>query len=405
MNDYRALLRAPRFRAFWLALLSANLGSWCVIATLPILVAQRYGAGMVLVLSLGLRIVPKVLLAPLAGGLLRRFGPARVASSAMVAMAVLTALLPWCRNLILLQVVIGTIGTIDLFINPGLLALRGSVTPAGLSMAGNTMFSVADRAAKVAGPALGGLLVLAGFAPAFAIFAAMTALAAIPIARFSASGPTRAEDAATGSLTGFLRIIRGDRQIIGLLVASVTYMVMLGGLRPFLFWANRDWFGASDTAWTGLLVAQGAGALIGAVVTALFVTRFLRGMSAYTLTMLTGIMEGAIHLLLLFAQSSVQAIVILALAGIPEIISTSSWFTAMQERLAPAQQALFFTFAAPMWDLFFALGIASAGLHAQGVLSLSSYWALVSLTATLPLIPLLRRPGGSKSASVRARHL
>ncbi len=397
MNDYRALLRAPRFRAFWLALLAANLGSWCVIATLPILVAERYGAGMVLVLSLGLRIVPKVLLAPLAGGLLRRFGPARVASSAMAAMAVLTAGLPWCDNPILFQATIGAIGTIDLFINPGLLALRGSVTPAGLSMAGNTMFSVADRAAKVAGPALGGVLVLPGFATGFAVFAAMTGLAAIPIARFSVA-PDASDQSQSGSLPGFVRIVRGDRRIVGLLVASVTYMVMLGGLRPFLFWANRDWFGASDTAWTGLLVAQGAGALIGAVVSALFVGRFLRGMSAYTLTMLTGIIEGAIHLLLLFAHSSVQAMAILALAGIPEIISTSAWFTAMQERLAPAQQALFFTFAAPMWDLFFALGIASAGLHARWVLSLSSYWAMVSLIATLPLIPLLGRgPGSSRT--------
>ena len=391
MQDYRALLGAPRFRAFWLALLCNNLGSWCVIATLPILVADRYGAGMVLVLSLGLRIIPKVVLAPLAGGLLRRFGAARLASTAMVAMAVLTALLPWCANLILLQVLIGTIGTLDLFIVPGLLSLRGPVTPSGLEMAGNTMCSVADRAAKVVGPALGGLAVTAGFGPAFAGFALLIALSAVPVSRLSVPVAARPNRTQTGSLTGFLRMIRTDRQVAGLLVCAVTYMVMLGGLRPFLFWANRDWFGASDTAWTGLLVAQGAGALIGALVSAMFVSRMLRLMSAYTLAMATGIMEGAIHLLLLFAQNSTQAIVILALAGIPEIISTAAWFTAMQARLAPAEQALFFTFAAPLWDLFFALGIASAGLHAQGILTLSSYWALVSLTATLPLIPLLIR--------------
>lgn len=392
MKDYGALLRAPGFRGFWLALLAANLGSWCVIATLPVLVAERYGAGMVLVLSLGLRIVPKVLLAPLAGGLLRRFGSARVASTAMLAMAVLTGLLPWCENLILLQALIGAIGTIDLFINPGLLSLRGAVTPAGLSMAGNTMFSVADRAAKVAGPALGGLLVLAGFGPAFAVFAVMTAVAAIPVARLSeaaAEADAPASGAWFSSLLGFVAIIRADRRIVGLLVASVTYMVMLGGLRPFLFWANRDWFGASDAAWTGLLAAQGAGALAGAIVSAVVVSRFLRGMSAYTLTMLTGIMEGAVHLLLLLATTSTQAMAILALAGVPEIISTAAWFTAMQACLLPAQQALFFTFAAPLWDLFFAVGIASAGLHAQGMLSLSGYWAVVSLVATVPLIPLL----------------
>jgi hypothetical protein len=254
-------------------------------------------------------------------------------------------------------------------------------------MASNTMCSVADRAAKVAGPALGGVLAAAGLAPAFAVFAVMIALSAIPIARLPIP-TTEVAVPRTGSLLGFLDMVRKDRQIASLLIVAVTYMVMLGGLRPFLFWANRDWFGASDTAWTGLLVAQGAGALIGAVVSAVFVNRMLTRMTAYTLSLLTGILEGAVHLLLLWAQTSVQAIVILALAGIPEIISASAWFTAMQERLAPQQQALFFTFAAPLWDLFFALGIASAALHAQGLLPLSGYWALVSLTATLPLVPL-----------------
>jgi hypothetical protein len=53
MQDYQALIAAPRFRAFWFALLCNNLASWCVIAAIPILVAERFGAGMVLVLSLG----------------------------------------------------------------------------------------------------------------------------------------------------------------------------------------------------------------------------------------------------------------------------------------------------------------------------------------------------------------
>jgi hypothetical protein len=81
--------------------------------------------------------------------------------------------------------------------------------------------------------------------------------------------------------------------------------------------------------------------------------------------------------------------VILALAGIPEIISTAAWFTTLQQRLPPVRQAGFFTYAAPLWDVCFALGIASAGLHAAGFLSLSAYWVVVSLAATLPLLPLL----------------
>jgi hypothetical protein len=407
MHDYQVLVAAPRFRGFWFALLCNNLGSWCVIATLPILVAERFGAGMVLVLSLGLRILPKVILAPVAGGLLRRLGAARVASTAMLAMAVLTALLPRCSNPVLLQVLIGAIGTLDLFIMPGLFSLRVPVTPPGLEMASNTLCTVADRIAKIAGPAIGGVAVTAGFDAAFGSFAALIALSAIPVARLAVPPNVPAARAQTGSLIagsliGFLRMIRTDRQVAGLVIASVTYMVMFGGLRPFLFWANRDWFGASDAAWTGLLAAQGAGALIGALASAAFASRLLRGVAAYPLTLLTGMMEGSILLLLLVAQTSTQAIVILALAGIPEIISTAAWFTALQSRMVSSQQALFFTFAAPLWDLFFAVGIASAALHAEGMLSLSAYWALMSLTPTLPLVPLLvihlRHSGASRRA-------
>jgi hypothetical protein len=264
-------------------------------------------------------------------------------------------------------------------------------------MAGNTLCSVADRTAKVAGPALGGLAVLAGFGPAFAGFGLLIALAALPVARLPKFAPVAADtprggSADTprgGSLRAFLQTVRTDRVIGGLMIASLTYLVMLGGLRPFLFWANSDWYGASDTAWTGLLAAQGAGALVGAVVSALCVPALLRRMSAYRLSILTGLAEGAMHLLLLVATTSAQAIAILALAGIPEIISTAAWFTAVQARLSASQQGSFYTFTAPLWDLAFAVGIASAALHAQGVLPLSAYWAMVSLTATLPLLPLL----------------
>ena len=84
MHDWKTLLSAPRYRALWLTLICNNLGSWCVIAALPVLVAERFGAGGELVLSLDLRILPKILLAPISGGFLRRFGTVRVAGCALV---------------------------------------------------------------------------------------------------------------------------------------------------------------------------------------------------------------------------------------------------------------------------------------------------------------------------------
>ncbi len=406
MGDWLALLKADRFRGFWLALLCNNLGSWSVTAALPILVAYRFGAGGALVLSLGLRILPKIVLAPVCGVLLRRFGPARVASRAMVAMAVLTAVLPWCEGEVQLQALIAVIGTLDVFIMPGLLSLRGTVTPKGHEMAGNTLCSVADRSAKIVGPTIGGFAILAGFEAAFLGFAAMILLSAIPVSRLPSPPPEEGEAPAgrwqfLGLAKEFVTTLKADAQLLGLVVCAVTYMVMLGGLRPFLFWANRDWYGATDAAWTGLLAAQGFGALIGAVLAGAFNRRLARWMSAYTLTLVTGVMEGVLHLGLLFAGGPGTAMVILALASIPEIISTASWFTTMQQRLSARKQTVFFTFSAPLWDCAHALGVMSAGFHAGGSLSLSGYWMMISLTATLPLVPLLVLQAVRPSADVK----
>jgi hypothetical protein len=91
------------------------------------------------------------------------------------------------------------------------------------------------------------------------------------------------------------------------------------------------------------------------------------------------------------------AMIILATAGIPEVVSTATWFTAMQHRLSPDRQGLFFAFTSPMWDCAYTVGVMSAGLHAGDMLSLAPWWAMLSLTATLPILPLLvwnarRRP-------------
>jgi hypothetical protein len=391
MTDWRLLLLGtPAFRRFWLSLLSNNLANWCVIAALPILVADRFGTGEELVLSLGVRVLPKIILAPLAGDLLHRFGSARLAGRTLWVMAGLTAVLPWCEDFFWLQVTIAAIGTLDVFITPGLMALRGPVTPAGREMAGNTLCSVADRAAKVAGPVLGAAMLLLGFAPAFLLFGIGQLGAGLVVVRLPdlPAEPARHWQA-LGMPGAFLRMLRTDSRLVGLLIAAVAYMVMLGGLRPFLFWANRDWFGAADAAWTGLLAAQGAGALCGAVLAGVLGTGLLRRFGAYPLTLLTGILEGLLLLSLVLAQTPVQVMIILALASMPEIISTAAWFTAFQQRLPPRQQGLFFAFAAPLWDVAYMVGVGAGGLYAAGIVPLGGFWALVTLCATLPLLPLL----------------
>jgi hypothetical protein len=255
---------------------------------------------------------------------------------------------------------------------------------------------MADRGGKTLGPALGGLAVAtAGFVPAFAGFAVAIVLAAIPVAGLPRpERPAREPGGHALSMVGeFAVMIRHDRVLAGLVICAVGYSVMIGGLRPFLFWANRDWFGADDAAFAGLMAAQGAGAVVGALVAGTFARALLRLGSAYTLTLLTGIAEGAIDLMLLLCPSgpwgAPMAMGLLAAAGIPEVISTATWFTAMQQRLPPDRQVVFYAFTAPMWDIAYAVGAMSAGLHAGGWLALGPWWALLGLTATVPILPVL----------------
>jgi hypothetical protein len=396
MTDWKSLLAAPRFRALWIALVLANLGSWAVLATLPILVAERFGDGGALVMSLGWRILPKILLAPVAGMVLRRFGASRVACVALLAEAAFTVAIPWCHDFVLLQCAIAGIGAVDVFMMPGLWSLRGTVTPPGLEMASNSLFSMADRSCKMIGAVLGGVALAAGFGPEFLGCAVLIALSAIPVFGLPRPGG-KAKVAGGWQLLGlateFRAMLRHDRALLGLVVAVVSYMFMLGGLRPFLFWANREWFGAGDGVFAGLLAAQGMGAVIGALVAGFRGRALSRLGSAYLLTMLTSIVETLGLMALLLCPSgpagAVVAMGILAFTGIPEVISTATWFTVVQQRLSPERQGLYFAMTSPLWDCAYAVGVLSAGLHAGGFLGLAPWWLLLSVVATVALPPVL----------------
>lgn len=407
MRDWKILLTTPGFRSFWLALMSDALGTWCVIATLPILVAERFGAGSELVISLGLRIAPRILLAPAAGAVLRRYGAQRVAVVATGATGVLTVLLPWCRDFVVLQAAILAIGMMDVCVNPALLALRTPVTPRGLEVAGNSLFFSADRLAKLAGPALAGLAISAGFSIAYLGFGIALLLAAgiilrlpaIPPAnhadmRLAATPPTNDGELMQGMgmlavLRDFVAMLRRDPVLVALLLCAVPYMLIFGGMRPFLFWANAEWFGASDAAWTVLLTAQGIGGIVGVLLSGLFSRALLRAMPLYELMLVASLLEGLSHVTLLFATGTISAVVLLILGGIPEMLAYATWFACIQERLRPDRQALFYSMQQPLLDSAFALGVASAGLHAQGLMTLGSYWAVLSLFSTLPVVALL----------------
>ena len=112
-------------------------------------------------------------------------------------------------------------------------------------------------------------------------------------------------------------------------------------------------------------------------------------MSVYELMLVASLLEGLSHVALLFATGTVSAVVLLVLGGIPEMLGYATWFACIQDRLRPDRQAVFYSMQQPLLDTAFALGVASAGLHAQHIMTLGNYWAVLSLFSTLPVVALL----------------
>ena len=63
---------------------------------------------------------------------------------------------------------------------------------------------------------------------------------------------------------------------------------------------------------------------------------------------------------------------------------------------------MFFAFTSPLWDCAYTVGVVSAGLHAGAMLDLSPWWAMLSLAATLPILPLLIWDARRRSPPVEA---
>jgi hypothetical protein len=395
MQDWKRLLRARDFRVLWFALIADDFGTWCVVATLPILVAERFDAGNALVVTFGMRVLPRIVLAPVAGFVLQRFGIRLTGTITLGITGLITAAMPWCSDFFVLQAAVLATGILDIFAIPALLALRTPVTPRGLEMAGNTLFAAADRAAKFVGPAIGGAAISIGLSAAYAGFGLAMLLAAMCVIRLpsmSAATPDTERPLHLHTiLRDFVTMLRHDRMLRGLLYCAVPYMVTFGGMRPFLFWANVEWFGASNAAWTALLAAQGIGALIGAVVSGLVSRNLLRLMSSNELRLLSSLLEGLAHIALLGAGNATIAMALLVVVGIPEMLAYAAYFTVAQERLAPSAQTTFYSLQQPLFDVAMVLGIASASLHANQALGLGTYWLLLSLFSTVPVVPLIVR--------------
>ncbi|MGF6173113.1 MFS transporter [Ensifer sp. 4252] len=322
--------KSTAFRRVGFALAFYSFCSWMLVAALPLLVAHRFGTGAELVGSLALRLAPRILFAPIAASLIRRTGPRLPVCAGLIVTALCVVVLAIVAHSGTLQVVVLTIGLADTIVVPGLLALRAAVVPAGRNMEANTTFQTIDRLAKIFGPPAAGLvLTIASPVPAFLALAVGHLLAAIALCQgVAAPGQISLKPKPTAG-SGLLReaaaTMRENAVLWALVLPALGYMISLGALQPFLFWLNHDQFGLGPTMWTVLLAAQGAGAVIGALVSNRLARMLVDAQSLLTAYLVASLLEGATTLALVFAPTHALATVMLIIGGIPEMVAFAAF--------------------------------------------------------------------------------
>ena len=367
-----------------------------LVTAIPLLVAQRFGAGPELVGSMALRLLPQIVLSPLAATLIRKVGARNCAVAGGAITAVASVGLVFAQAAWTFHAMVLVIGLADTLTSPALLVLRASVVPPGGNMAANTAFQAIDRAAKIFAPPIAAVLFVAiGMAPT--LFALSIGHAAAGVLLFMTARQVVAEsdeeDAASPFFRDALGMMRAAPVLWALVLPAFGYMITVGALQPFLFWLNQDRFHNGPSMWAVLIAAQGVGTLLGAIMANWIGRRSGEMGLLLTVYLVASLLEGLTTLALAYMPSHGWAVVMLIVGGVPEMVAFAAYFTIVQLRLSIARQALFYALTLPLMDAFGLVGIMAGTAYTSGFVTLQQFWIGAAACAILPVLPFfLLRP-------------
>lgn len=268
-------LRLPSPDAKLVILLAGQLisllGTTINQAALPLLVIDRFGIGLSLGFVLAARLVPRILLGPLAGIIVDRLPRRAVIAATSLTTALLVALIPFSAALWQLYALAVAVGILDALARPAHFALLPDVFPKEQLYRVNTAQEVLDGVANLAGPVIAVTLAATlGLTAAFLVDAATFVLATTtllvlkPLPRHE-DGERDAPrpDHPTGTMTLVLGILRREPLLIVLLAVNAAYTAGIGALQVLFAPLAFGPLGGDEIVYGALLTASGVGALAG----------------------------------------------------------------------------------------------------------------------------------------------
>jgi MFS family permease len=275
-GGFHDVLTIPAFRRLWLAQLGSQLGEAIALVAMPLLVYGLTGSAELLSLIFILQLLPRVVLAPIAGMLADRLDRRRIILGADLARAGLVALLPftdsaWQIALLAMLVAVG-----NALARPAELAAVPMVVPPGQLVPALSVSQVAASIVRIVGPALAaGVIAATGPRPAFGLQSLcflisagyIAGVALPPVQREERT--TRIAQAVRREIGDGLRVVRDNPIVRGITAVEMLWQLVTAVLVVGILIYVEETLHLGDDADTvfSLLTATfAAGTALGALV-------------------------------------------------------------------------------------------------------------------------------------------
>jgi MFS family permease len=266
-------------RAFvwlWVSQVSTQLGESVALVAMPLLVYGMTGSAELLGAIFVVQLLPRVVLAPIAGLLADRLDRRRIMLVANLARAGLVALIPFTDSVSAIGVLAMLVAVGTALSDPAEMAAVPAVVPAGLLVPALSASQVATSVVRVAGPALAaGVIAMAGPGPAFSVQALCFAVAAACVWRLTLppvpreATATRLAAAVRREIADGLRVVRHNPVVRGITAVEILWQLVFAALVvAVLIYVEETLRLGEDaaSAFSLLTAAFAAGTALGALV-------------------------------------------------------------------------------------------------------------------------------------------
>ena len=265
---YRSLLKLAVPRRLALASIPADFADWLDYAAVVGLLVFVWGEGPFVLALFALALtLPYVAVGPLLAMVVDRTPLARVLVLSNLGRGLATLALVFAPSTAVVLVLVFLRSSIDSAFTPARQAAIQASTPFGLLTTANGLHQAINQTSKIAGPALGGLLLTV--MPAQSVFAINAVLSLVATAVvFGIALPAPVKREAGGSfwgelLAGVAEFKRSNLLMTALVFSSIAYFSFF--LYDALIALLVEDFGYGATAFGFSIAASGGGGLIGAL--------------------------------------------------------------------------------------------------------------------------------------------